>query len=383
MLSLRRFATLALLSCSPVSGAPALTNVLFIAVDDLRPEHGVFGGAAVTPRIDAFASTAAVFPRNYVQLAVCSPTRTSLLTGRYPDTTHITDLFKYFRSEGCNVTTLPQAFRDAGYLTVGAGKIFHPGHASGAGLYPDGGCPGCGGYNDPPSWDAYSIPSSGNTYPWNITYGLSSYSLPEEKYPDAIHPDGQTAAYIVAQLRALASAGTGQPFFFAPGFLKPHLPFIFPSRFLSLYENYTELAPDAAPVNAGPAPTLAFNGWGELKLYTDIMALIKQGNINVSSPQTAIMPPEKALELRRAYFAATSFNDNLVGQLLDALDETGLSANTTVVLWGDHGENQYASARTQTAAGVLTPLLPQAGCSAITTIGRSTQTTSRRPARPS
>lgn len=331
-------APLVLLACCSY-GAPAHTNVLFIAVDDLRPEHGVYGGAAITPRIDAFAATATLFPRNYVQLAVCSPTRTSLLTGRYPDTTHITDLYKYFRSEGCNVTTLPQAFRDAGYLTLGAGKIFHPGHASGAGLFPDGGCPGCDGYNDPPSWDAYSNPSSSSLFPWNVSYGRSSYSLPEAQYPDTMHPDGQTAAYMVAQLRALASSGTGQPFFFAPGFLKPHLPFIFPSRFLSLYDNYVELAPDAAPVNAGPAPLLAFNEWGELKSYTDIAAVIKQGDINISSPQTAIMPPKKALELRRAYLAATSFNDELVGQLLDALDETGLSANTTVVLWGDHGEH--------------------------------------------
>ena len=110
-------------------GGGARSNVLFIAVDDLRPEHGVFGGAAVTPRIDAFAKTATTFHANYVQLAVCSPTRTSLLTGRYPDTTHINDLYKYFRAEGCNVTTLPQAFREAGYSTIGAGKIFHPGHA--------------------------------------------------------------------------------------------------------------------------------------------------------------------------------------------------------------------------------------------------------------
>ena len=232
------------LAIGAATAAVPTSNVLFIAVDDLRPEHGVYGGAAVTPRIDAFAKTATTFLRNYVQLAVCSPTRTSLLTGRYPDTTHISDLYKYFRSEGCNVTTLPEAFRQAGAVTVGAGKIFHPGHASGAGLYPNGGCSGCGGYNDPPSWDQYSLPTSSALYPWNITDGNSSYSLPEAEYPDALHPDGQTAAFIIAQLRAQAAAGTGRPFFLAPGFLKPHLPFIFPSRFLDPYSNYSELAQD-------------------------------------------------------------------------------------------------------------------------------------------
>ena len=319
------------------SAAPPNTNILFIGVDDLRPEHGIFGGDAITPRIDAFAKTATTFLQNFVQLAVCSPTRTSLLTGRYPDTTHISDLYKYFRSEGCNVTTLPQAFRDAGFVTVGAGKIFHPGHASGAGLFPDGGCPGCGGYNDPPSWDAYSVPSSSSIFPWNITYGNSSYCLPEAEFPDAIHPDGQTAAFIISQLRAHAAAGSGRPFFFAPGFLKPHLPFIFPSRFILPYENYEVLAPDAAPVNAAPAPLLAFNAWGELKSYVDIKEAIARNNINTSTPATAIMPQAKALELRRRYLAATSFNDELVGQILDALDETGFAANTTVCLWGDHG----------------------------------------------
>ena len=68
-------------------------SVLFIAVDDLRPEHGVYGGHALTPNIDAFAKTALVFNRNYVQIGVCSPSRASLLTGRYPDTTHINDLW--------------------------------------------------------------------------------------------------------------------------------------------------------------------------------------------------------------------------------------------------------------------------------------------------
>ena len=330
----RAWGALALLAASS-SAAPS--NVLFIAVDDLRPEHGVFGGAAVTPRIDAFAKTATVFTRNYVQLAVCSPTRTSLLTGRYPDTTHINDLFKYFRTEGCNVTTIPQAFREAGFATVGAGKIFHPGHASGAGLYPDGGCPGCNGYNDPPSWDSYSIPSSSAIYPWNVSYGNSSYVLPEAEYPDAVHPDGQTAAFIIAQLRAHAAAGSGRPFFFAPGFLKPHLPFIFPQRFLTPYENYDELAADAAPVNAAGAASMSFTGWAELKSYADIAALIARNDINVSTPATAVMPRLKAIELRRRYFAATSFNDALIGEVLDALDETGFAANTTVIIWGDHG----------------------------------------------
>ena len=146
----------------------AAKNILFIAIDDLRPEHGVYGGAAITPNIDAFAGTATLFNGNYVQIGVCSPSRASLLTSRYPDYTHITDLWKYFREEGCNVTTIPEAFRLAGFHTVGSSKIFHPGHASGYGVDFTGRNPcgvGCGNYNDPPSWNSYYIPTSSSISP--------------------------------------------------------------------------------------------------------------------------------------------------------------------------------------------------------------------------
>jgi len=311
-------------------------NVLFIAIDDLRPEHGVFGGQAVTPRVDAFARTAVTFNRNHVQIGVCSPSRTSLLTGLYPDTTHITDLWHYFRTYGANVTTLPQSFKDAGYYVAGGGKIFHPGHASGgdSGLYPDGGCPGCQGYNDPPSWTEYFLPPAAQQWPWNASYNTSWLAL--DGVPDDQHPDGQIAAWAVGALRKHAATNPGQPFFIAPGFMKPHLPFIFPSRFLDLYANYTELAPDADP--AADEALLSWTAWGEINQYNDIAALIQRLNLTekLKTPGN-YMPVDKAVELRRAYFAATSFNDEVIGQVLDALEETGFAANTTVVIWGDHG----------------------------------------------
>lgn len=114
--------------------AAAPRSVLFIAVDDLRPELGAYGAAhMVTPNIDALAASAVTFARAFVQQAVCSPSRTSFLTGRFPDTTHIYDLWAYFRqtmTDGWNVTTLPQYFKEAAggnYVVAGQGKIFHPG----------------------------------------------------------------------------------------------------------------------------------------------------------------------------------------------------------------------------------------------------------------
>jgi len=322
-------------------GAAALSatpNVLFIAVDDLRPEHGVYGGAAVTPRIDAFARTALTFTRNMVQVGVCSPSRAVVLTGRYPDVTHITDLWHYFRTDGGpNVTTLPEAFRLAGHVTRGAGKIFHPGHASGAGEYKGcaGACGcGCGGYNDPPSWDDYLIPPSSAVPPWSVVYGPSWTALDEATHPVSTHPDAQIAAYISAQL---AAAG-GRPFFLAPGFMKPHLPFIFPASYLDLYAGYDDVAADAEPPADGPMARDSWTAWSEFSSYADVAALIVADNLTdvIKSPSNAL-PRAKAVEVRRAYLAAVSFNDACVGAVLDALTASGHDNDTTVVLWGDHG----------------------------------------------
>jgi iduronate 2-sulfatase len=310
----------------------AAKNILFIAVDDLRPEHGAFGGAAITPNIDAFAKTATRFNMNNVQIGVCSPSRTSLLTGRYPDYTHITDLYTYFRDANCNVTTLPQYFRENGFQTLGSSKIFHPGHASGLGDYKNASkttCgAGCAGYNDPPSWDNYFIPPSNLLPPWSIVNNLSWHALDETLYPISLHPDSQSAAYIAA---ALASSTT-TPFFFAAGFLKPHLPFLFPAHFLDPYVAYNTLAPDRfAAVNESDA---AWTAWGELSNYADIKPIAETMNLTLPGAQ---MPISKALELRRGYLAATSYNDWCVGQVLDALDASGKAQETVVVLWGDHG----------------------------------------------
>jgi iduronate 2-sulfatase len=67
----------------------------------------------------------------YVQQALCSPSRSSLLTGRRPDTTHVYNLHTYFRNVGGNYTTIPQYFKMKGYETIGMGKIFHRGHDTG------------------------------------------------------------------------------------------------------------------------------------------------------------------------------------------------------------------------------------------------------------
>src|SRR5687768_4929802 len=115
-------------------------NVLFIAVDDLRPELGCYGVSGVkSPNIDALAKSGLLFNRAYCQQAVCSPSRTSLLTGRRPDTTKVYELETHFRQTIPDVVTLPQHFKNNGYHAQAFGKILH------------------GGLDDPKSWSVESI----------------------------------------------------------------------------------------------------------------------------------------------------------------------------------------------------------------------------------
>ena len=113
-------------------------NVLFLAVDDLKPNLGCYGDPiAITPNIDKLAASGVTFLRAYCQQAVCSPSRTSLLTGLRPDTTRVYDLNTHFRKTIPDVITLPQCFRQEGYHTQSFGKIYH------------------GGLDDPASWSVY------------------------------------------------------------------------------------------------------------------------------------------------------------------------------------------------------------------------------------
>jgi len=104
-------------------------NVLMISIDDLRTEISVYpeGAHVHTPNMQQLATRSLVFDRAYVQVAVCMPSRTALLTSRRPDTSRSWTIEpdQYWRKSGGNFTTLPQAFKEAGYFVCGMGKVFH------------------------------------------------------------------------------------------------------------------------------------------------------------------------------------------------------------------------------------------------------------------
>ncbi|CAH1787733.1 unnamed protein product [Owenia fusiformis] len=302
-------------------------NVLFLVSDDMRPEINSFLGpdfptpihpTMFTPNLDELAGRSLMLARSYVQQAVCSPSRTSLLTGRRPDTTHVYDLVKYFRHVGGNFTTIPQYFKQHGYMSVGMGKIFHPGHASGG--------------DDPPSWSVpyYHAPSAkywgpiGRRHSW-----LAVDESTERQHP---LPDSETAQNAIETLRKVApKAKSGeQPFFVAVGFHKPHLPFIFPEKFIQHYPESVIRLPDNqyAPVDMPPE---AWSEYGELRHYSDIAKLNASGHINTTLPKDVV------LQLRRAYYSALSYTDSLIGDVIGELKNLGLENNTIISFWGDHG----------------------------------------------
>ena len=289
-------------------------NVLFLAIDDLRPMLRCYGDTTVSsPNIDALAKRGMVFERAYCQEAVCCPSRLSLMTGRRPDTIKVWDLATHFRDALPDAITLPQHFKANGYHTRSIGKIFH-----------GSGRPS----SDPPSWSEpakyatirdpklrYMNPENleGKGHKRDSTEaGLAAGSV----YIDQIVCDDAVKA--LPELKK-----KGKPFFLAVGFRKPHLPFCAPKKYWDLYDRATIPAPEST-THPKDAPELAVRSWHELEGYQDI-------------PKDGKIPAKKVRQLRHGYYACVSFIDDLVGRLLKELNRLGLTDKTVVVLWGDHG----------------------------------------------
>jgi arylsulfatase A-like enzyme len=320
--------TLPILGCSmsPVrqrSGSSSKMNVLFIAVDDLRPQLGCYGQKQIiSPNIDRLASQGMVFDRTYCQQAVCGPTRASLLSGVRPDTSKIYNNNTPVRKAMPNVVTLPEHFKNNGYETLSIGKIYH--HPS----------------DDRQGWSAE--PYRAGTFPqgaWKGRGYLTEQAIAQmEKYnkaypkmqgrgpafeaadvPDNAYPDGCNTDYAIGQLNRLKD----KPFFLAMGLYKPHLPFNAPKKYWDMYKREDIKLADN-PFIPKDAPSYATTNWGELRNYYGI-------------PKKGPCTDELAKKLIHGYYACITYIDTLVGRLLDELDRLELRDNTVIILWGDHG----------------------------------------------
>jgi iduronate 2-sulfatase len=286
-------------------------NVLFIAVDDMNTDLGCYGHPRVkSPNIDKLAARGVRFDRAYCQFPLCSPSRVSLMTGLRPDTTKIFELQTDFRKSTLpNVVTLPQTFMKAGYYTARVGKIFH---------YGNPGQIGTDGLDDAQSWQERFNPSGRDKAEegkiTNLTKtGLgSSLSFLAADGTD----DEQTDGKVAAQAIKMMEDHKDKPFFIACGFYRPHCPYVAPKKYFDLYP------PGSVAVTADPPGHHA--------------SVLDPAKSTKPFPNYGLTD-DKLNEAKRAYYATISFTDAQVGKVLDALDRLGLTGNTVVVFWSDHG----------------------------------------------
>lgn len=300
-------------------------NVLFIAVDDLRPQLNCYGKKQiVSPNIDRLAREGLLFERTYCQQAVCAPSRASILTGLRPDSTRIYDLNTPVRKALPDVLTLPQHFRNNGYETLSIGKIYHhpnddkPGWTIPpfrAGTFPAGDWKGRG-YRTQEAIEQMNRYLAENPGSDGRGPAYECAAIPDNQYPD-----GANAEHAIEELRRLKAAG--RPFFMAMGFYKPHLPFNAPKKYWDLYRREDIKLADN-PFLPADCPSYAPSNWGELRNYVGI-------------PKDGPLSDDLARTLIHAYFACVSYTDAQIGRLLDELDRLDLRRNTVVILWGDHG----------------------------------------------
>ena len=339
LLILMIFAT----SCtSKESGAEAvksMPNILFIPVDDLRPEFGAYGDLTIkTPNMDRLARQGVTFMRAYCQQSVCNPSRASLLTGLRPDSIQVWDLRTDFRDNVPDVVTLPQFFKQNGYISIGLGKTFHN--------------------NDPDTISWTIIPENISGFPFDpdaVYANEENLEIQEMKIQelkdagrsridqlghwyvkanatenaevgDDAYYDGAQTTRAIEILQDLKSRD--KPFFLSVGYYRPHLPFNAPKAYWDLYERSTIPLAENQFVPKG-SPAYLVHGEAELRGYSDCKDL--------PLPGEEPWDEKRQRELKHGYFASVSYTDEQIGRLLDELEKLGLTENTIIVLWGDHG----------------------------------------------
>ncbi|KAA1260163.1 Choline-sulfatase [Rubripirellula obstinata] len=316
------FAAAMLLTSPSIAETTEKKNVLIFFIDDLRPELGCYGADYIkSPSIDSLANEGVLFERAYCQQALCAPSRISMMSGQYPDSTGICDLFTPLRRVNKTAMTMPLYFKQNGYTTASFGKVYH--HLR----------------DDKANWSEVPQPPSENYANPETLQAIAQrtkqakdqgvsvkemrlaakgpateiYEVDDEGYRD-----GVVAKQAIESLRN----NKDNPFFMCVGFAKPHLPFAAPKRYWDLYQRDQFTVPSRELPK--DTPRVAITIWGELRSYLGI-------------PDEGELSDEKTKELMHGYAASVSFADAQVGKVMDELDRLGLREDTIVVLWGDHG----------------------------------------------
>lgn len=311
------FVFLSLFGCKTVqqkkeTNASVKKNVLFIMVDDLRPELNTYGQSQIiSPNIDALANSGVSFNRAYCNVPVCGASRASLLTGVRPTSSKFLRYDASITKEAPNALTLVEHLKNEGYTTISNNKITHVKY-------------------DIKEWDEeWYPPKKGKGWrnylaKENIDLennGEHGYPYESPEVDDSAYNDGKTADKSISDLKKLKEAG--KPFFLAAGFVKPHLPFNAPKKYWDMYDVKDIKLPENFTFPES-APEIANHNWGELRYYKDI-------------PKKGQVTNAVAKKLIHGYYASVSYVDAQIGKLIKGLDDLGLRENTVIILVGDHG----------------------------------------------
>jgi arylsulfatase A-like enzyme len=301
---------------------PTKKNVLFIIVDDLRPELGCYGVTRIqTPNMDQLAAEGQLFERALCQNPVCGASRASMFTGAYATKKRFRNYNTWVDQDMPESTTLFKHFRNNGYFTASFGKVYH--HSDDQ-INSWSQRPyrriAIGSYN----WRDYVLPENieNATSRTGRRYGVGP-AFEKADVHDTVYYDGKMAKAVIKELQK--SKTRDKPFCIATGFMKPHLPFNAPAKYWDLYNTDDfNLPPTYEPNESIPGEAL--HNWGELRAYTNIPA---EGKLNDGL----------AKQLIHGYYACVSYIDAQVGLVLNELERLKLRENTIVVLVGDHGWN--------------------------------------------
>lgn len=305
-------------------------NILFIAIDDLRPELGCYGSdIAITPNLDALAGKGLLFSKAYCQQAICAPSRASALTGYRPSTSGIIHNYIKIREKLPDVVTLPQYFRNNGYETAYYGKIFHQGDLddslSWSRVPVEANEGGRGGYAlaENKKLTRENMVKMVAKYGEQAKFGLAGGPAYEcADVPDNSYSDGYNTDLAIATLKDMVKKDE-KPFFLALGFHKPHLPWVAPKKYWDMYDpSKIKLTDQVNPPIDGAA--MGLHASFELRTRSDM-------------PKDGPIDDTLAIKLKHAYLACTSYVDEQLGRIVAALDEAGVRDNTIIIVWSDHG----------------------------------------------
>ena len=314
----------------------ARPNILFIAIDDLRPELGCYGSPiAKSPHLDKLAGNGLRFHRAYCQQSICSPSRASLMTGARPDTIRVVENTAYFRELNPNIVTLPQHFIQHGYEAVYCGKIYHARMTDNDHSWSRrpawNRCP----YKFPKLPGQYALLENQQLWASNKEKMFAKYgqkgagglvhgpAYESADVADHAYQDGFNTQLAIATLKDHLAKKSEKPLFLALGLTKPHLDFIAPKKYWDMYDPADiKLAAQSKAPQDGAATGL--HASFELRTRHGI-------------PKSGPIGEKLARTLLHGYYACVSYADAQVGHMIKALEEAGVRDNTIIIVWGDHG----------------------------------------------